>query len=245
MEKFFRFTDEKSDKYWEAACNDLNLTIFFGKIHSAGRVEEKTFETKEKCIQEYEKLIKSKLKKGYVETIESNRPIHNSSTLNLIRDFEENNDIKVSPISKKLMNEDFYWSCVEETSPFGSDEGSDTFSFLREAFQDNPRTKPIDFLNSQFLSNPDFYPLRDLNCLDSDFLKKNFDDSDLLIIQDNAIWAVAFGQLVIRGHIDEEVISLAKISLKRQLLDVFKPFLNKRESQIQKNASCFGTITLA
>ncbi|MDP1814214.1 MAG: WGR domain-containing protein [Leadbetterella sp.] len=235
MEKFFRFTDEKSDKYWEVVCYDVNLTIFFGKMGSAGRVEEKTFETQEKCLQEFEKLIKSKTKKGYVETIESNRPISNSSTLNLIKDFEDNEDIKVSPISKKLMNEDFYWNCTEETSPFGSDEGSDTFSFLREAFQENPRTKPLDFLMSQFAANPDFYPLKDLHCLDSEYLKNNFEDLDLLIIQDNAIWAVAFGQLVLRGHIDDEVKALAKVSFKRQLLEVFRPFFEKqRESQILK-----------
>ena len=66
-------------------------------------------------------------------------------------------------------------------------------------------------------------------------MQNNFEDLDLLIIQDNAIWAVAFGQLVLRGHIDDEVKALAKVSFKRQLLEVFRPFFEKqRESQILK-----------
>ncbi|MBK9936298.1 MAG: hypothetical protein IPP05_19800 [Cytophagaceae bacterium] len=56
MEKFFRFTDEKSDKYWEAACNDLNLTIFFGKIHSAGRVEEKHLKLRKNVFRNMKSL---------------------------------------------------------------------------------------------------------------------------------------------------------------------------------------------
>jgi uncharacterized protein YfeS/predicted DNA-binding WGR domain protein len=220
MEKYLRFTDEKSDKYWEIVCKETKSTVFFGRIGSAGRVEEKSFATNEECIKEAEKQIASKIKKGYNETLISNRPIKDAKTLLNILEFEENWDVKASPISKKLMNEPFYWSCIEESSPFGSDEGSDTFSFLKEFYQENPGKKTLDFLLNIFNESTEVYPLKDLNCIDEVELKALNIDLYYVIIQDSAIWAAAFGQLVLKGKIDEELKNIAKNALTRQTLNV-------------------------
>lgn len=220
MEKFYRFSEDNSDKYWEIDYKGTTITVFFGKIGSAGRVEEKNYASEAECLKEVEKLIASKLKKGYNETQTSNRPIKEATTLTNIKEFEEQWDIKVSLISKKLMNEPFFWSCIEETSPFGSDEGNDTFSFLKDGFQENPRMKPMDFLMETF-QDKSIYQLEDLNCIDSDTLEANIEELDYVIIQDSAIWATTFGQLVIKGTVDSELKQIALNSLKRQTLEIF------------------------
>ncbi len=220
MERYFRFSDDNSDKYWEVIYNETTSTVFFGRTGSAGRVEEKNYISETECIKEVEKQIASKLKKGYKETQTTNRPIKDAETLSNINDFEEQWDFKVSPLSKKLMNESFFWSCIEETSPFGSDEGSDVFSSLLEGFQENPRMKPIDFLMETF-EDKSIYQLDDLNCIDSDTLEENIAELDYIIIQDSAIWATTFGQLVIKGAVDNELKQIAINSLKRQTLELF------------------------
>lgn len=222
MDKYFRFVNENSDKYWEIEYTQNTYNVFFGRTGSAGRTDSKEFKDVKECEKEIAKLINSKLKKGYFEVPESTRPVKEANTLKDISQFEEDWDIKVSPISKKLMNQSFFWSCVEETSPFGSDDGSDMFSFLKDAFQENPRTKPLSFLLGNFIDKS-LYPLNNLNLIDEDEIISDLGDSDYeyVIRQDSSIWAVAFGQLVLRGVIDFELKEIAKNSLKRQKQNMF------------------------
>jgi uncharacterized protein YfeS len=222
MEKYFRYTEDTSDKYWEVTFEGNSVQTFFGKVGSAGRVEEKTYSSSDECLKEVEKLIKSKLKKGYQEVAESSRVVKDASTLIEIRDFEDEWGIKANPISKKMMNESFFWSCIEETSPFGNDEGNDTFAFYYESQLENPRLKPLDFLEERF-SDTSFYPLQDLMLTDSSDIQAKVKDTffDNVIIQDNAIWATAFGQLVLKGKVDEKIKAFALAALERQKLPMF------------------------
>ena len=36
------------------------------------------------------------------------------------------------------MNEDFFWDCVDERAPFGSDEGNDAYYEWRHWREENP-----------------------------------------------------------------------------------------------------------
>jgi predicted DNA-binding WGR domain protein len=67
MKRYFEFKDDKSHKFWEIEINDDSFTVRFGKIDSQGQTQEKSFESKEIATKEAEKLIKEKLKKGYLE----------------------------------------------------------------------------------------------------------------------------------------------------------------------------------
>lgn len=71
---YFEFVGEDKDseaafssKYWEIEQVGKKLTIRFGKIGTDGQLTVKEYESKEDAQKEYEKLIKSKTKKGYVE----------------------------------------------------------------------------------------------------------------------------------------------------------------------------------
>ena len=57
-----------SSKFWDVVLNDNQLTIRFGRIGTNGQTQAKTVTTPDAARREQEKLIRSKLAKGYVET---------------------------------------------------------------------------------------------------------------------------------------------------------------------------------
>lgn len=57
----------ESSKFWQVTQEGEKLTIVFGKIGTNGQTTEKSFTSVEEATSEMEKLIKSKLKKGYKE----------------------------------------------------------------------------------------------------------------------------------------------------------------------------------
>jgi uncharacterized protein YfeS len=69
------------------------------------------------------------------------------------------------PKARKLLTEDFYWSPVEETGPFGSDDGSDAFYGFREWRMSNKKVSPVKYIE-ELLINWN-YPKFNLNELDS------------------------------------------------------------------------------
>lgn len=64
----FEFTDGSSRKFWNIEVTGTYYQVKFGKIGSNGQTQRKTFATATEAQAEMDKLIKEKLKKGYVET---------------------------------------------------------------------------------------------------------------------------------------------------------------------------------
>jgi len=58
---------EHAEKYWEIQLVGTKVTVRFGKIGADGQLKVKEFDTKEAAQAEYDKLIKEKTKKGYIE----------------------------------------------------------------------------------------------------------------------------------------------------------------------------------
>jgi uncharacterized protein YfeS len=148
---------------------------------------------------------------------------------------------KAHPIAKRLMNEEFYWSPIEETAPFGSDDGSDTYAGFTEWRQTHKKENPKIFLMEQI--NYWGYPSFDLTETDFEKLKPYLKKSDLgtrfMSGIDAAIVAIAFGQLYLEGTIHKEFKDLTITSIQRQLNpkmlslwgDTYKI---KREEQLKK-----------
>ena len=57
----------ESSKFWQVTQDGKKLTIIFGKIGTNGQTTEKSFDTNDEAKAEMDKLIKSKIKKGYKE----------------------------------------------------------------------------------------------------------------------------------------------------------------------------------
>jgi len=124
------------------------------------------------------------------------------------------------PRAKQLLSEEFYWSPVEESGPFGSDDGSDAFHGFVHWRQNDQGTSPTVFVEELIADWG--YPPFDFNELDEGKLKDYMSSSPIgprtLTGQDNAIIAVGFGQFVLEGRVDEDMKSMTKTALDRQLL---------------------------
>jgi uncharacterized protein (TIGR02996 family) len=64
----FQFSDSTSHKFWNIEVKDTYYQVKFGKVGTNGQTQRKTFATAADAQAEMDKLIKEKLKKGYVET---------------------------------------------------------------------------------------------------------------------------------------------------------------------------------
>lgn len=67
MKKHLEYQDEKSHKFWEIEVKDNSQTITYGKVGSKGQSNTKYFPFEEAAINDAEKKIKAKIKKGYFE----------------------------------------------------------------------------------------------------------------------------------------------------------------------------------
>ncbi|MCP9763547.1 DUF6493 family protein [Lacihabitans soyangensis] len=68
MIHYLTFQNGDSDKFWQIETNGTTFTVKFGKIGTEGQSQTKTYDTEEVCIQEAQKKIEEKLKKGYQDS---------------------------------------------------------------------------------------------------------------------------------------------------------------------------------
>ena len=66
METLLIYKDDLSNKFWKINVTGNSFTVTYGKVGTVGAVKTKEFELEEICQKEANKLIQSKLKKGYV-----------------------------------------------------------------------------------------------------------------------------------------------------------------------------------
>ncbi len=71
MKRNFINQKELSDKFWNIECSGKIQTISFGKTGTKGRETVKEYADEKECLQESEKLIAQKIKKGYTEIQEN------------------------------------------------------------------------------------------------------------------------------------------------------------------------------
>lgn len=65
--RMFECVNDKSCKFWEVWLSGSSLFTRYGKIGVDGQVTEKNYDSKDTASQEADKIIKQKIKKGYVE----------------------------------------------------------------------------------------------------------------------------------------------------------------------------------
>lgn len=63
----FRYSDSKSDKFWNITVEAKTHTVQYGRVGTQGQYKTKEFESEAKAQADTEKLIAQKTKKGYVE----------------------------------------------------------------------------------------------------------------------------------------------------------------------------------
>ena len=63
----FEFSEGSSNKFWEIQVSGKKFTTRHGKIGTDGTEVNKEFSSPEEATKESEKLVREKVKKGYVE----------------------------------------------------------------------------------------------------------------------------------------------------------------------------------
>ena len=142
-------------------------------------------------------------------------------------DGEENYGIDINNAHKKaiqLIPEDFFWSCIDELAPFGSDEGDTALAEFRDWRKANPKTPTIECLkwviegvgemsfedyNSEMLSR---------SKIKSQIEDEDFDDQQYIYTLDISVIATGFAQLVDEGLIESQNKKIIKLAIDRQII---------------------------
>lgn len=124
----------------------------------------------------------------------------------------------------ELIPEEFFWSCIDELAPFGSDEGDMALAEFRDWRKENPKTATLDCLkwviesvgemefddyNSEMLSK---------SKIKSQIEDKDFDDQQYIYTLDNSVIATGFAQLVDEGIIETENKKIIQLAIDRQII---------------------------
>lgn len=66
VETLLIYQNDTSNKFWKIYVSGNSFTVTYGKVGTGGSVKVKDFESEAACQKEAERLIQSKLKKGYI-----------------------------------------------------------------------------------------------------------------------------------------------------------------------------------
>jgi uncharacterized protein YfeS len=123
------------------------------------------------------------------------------------------------PNTRVLMNDEWYYSPIDDMAPFGSDDAADTYAYFYEWRQTNKKASIKKIILNHFLHWG--YPQSDLETTDYEkftpFLEQNELGDRLLFGMDAAIIAAAIGQLYLEGKIDPDIKAFARTAIKREL----------------------------
>ncbi|MBD2705641.1 WGR domain-containing protein [Spirosoma sp. BT702] len=99
MTRYFSFTDDKSDKFWQIDTHDTSFTVTFGKRGTTGQSQVKTFDTADRCQREADKLIREKTAKGYVESGDS-QPITSQPRVATLRPASADKEAEIATLTR-------------------------------------------------------------------------------------------------------------------------------------------------
>ncbi|MEM7478622.1 MAG: molybdate metabolism regulator [Planctomycetota bacterium] len=126
------------------------------------------------------------------------------------------------PRSRELMRKGFFWDCVNELAPFGSDGGSDAYYEWRHWRSENPNSPPSACI--AWIMNGQLSGYNDKLCSDEQISADlaNPDDAYLadhydMFTLDATVIASALGQLLDEGKIDPDAKQYARVAVKHQL----------------------------
>ena len=134
--------------------------------------------------------------------------------------------------ARELFKEEFYWSPIEETSPFGSDDGADAFHQFQEWRETNKTASPFIFI--EMLLDTWGYSKRPAPH-DAEVAEYLVERS--VLGTNNVIIAVGFGQFVLEGKIDKDLLARTVKSVEQECkpsrLSVFaEDYQGKRLEQL-------------
>jgi len=147
------------------------------------------------------------------------------------------------PNAQELLVNDFYWSSMEETGPFGSDAGSDAFYGYRAWRRTNIDKSPVEYLRKFYanwnLKQLDLQEHRDSVIIE--YINSENINGMILVDTDNAAISVGFGQFMLEGKMDHDIKHLVDLAITRErksiLLEQFAPnYVTTRQKHLEEMA---------
>jgi len=125
------------------------------------------------------------------------------------------------PNAIKLVPEEFFWDCVDELAPFGSDEGDMALAEYRDWRKLNPNTPILECMKWS-IEGVGEIPYENYNesLLSKEVIKEHiynqeYNDHYYIYTLDATVIGTGFGQLVDEGKIDEDIKPTISIALTR------------------------------
>lgn len=142
--------------------------------------------------------------------------------------------------AQALMPDDFFYNVIDDSAPFGNDDGWDVLYSLKEWIADNPGVSKKEFVDEKLAewNYPAFnYQTTDIKDAIA-FWNSTEIGFRLLMGIDQAIIATAFGQLYLEGKMDPDIKEIVRIVLGRQMtsemLDAWDDMKQDRKKKLQK-----------
>ncbi len=168
---------------------------------------------------------------NFLKRIFGKKETENKDSKGLVEnEFNQNGDEESYGIEKEnshrraieLIPEEFFWSCVDELAPFGSDEGDTALSEFRDWRKNNPNKETYDCIkwtiegvSEQDMSNYN-QKILDRTEIKERIADENFDDQQFIFTVDISVIATGFGQLVDEGKIDLKNKPIIQLAIDRQ-----------------------------
>lgn len=119
------------------------------------------------------------------------------------------------PDARQLLDDPFYWDCVDEFAPHGNDTGADVLELFRTWRRRN-KAKPVLSFLARLLKDWEFDDAASA-LAGKPLAKWSRDDETALEVLDDAAIALAFAQLKLEATIDAEAVASALAAIDRQL----------------------------
>jgi uncharacterized protein YfeS len=124
----------------------------------------------------------------------------------------------------ELIPDDFFWDCVNELAPFGSDEGDTALAEFRDWRKKHPRAtlekcliwviESVGEIKVKHYNDTIFDEAK----VKTQLADKDFDDQQYIYTLDISVISTAFAQLVDEGKIDVAAKPYVARALKRQMV---------------------------
>ena len=129
------------------------------------------------------------------------------------------NGVIPHPNAIKIAKFEFFWSLSNHLSPFGNEIAILIFEDFTDWIEKNPNTPVIQFI-TMVLEYWDL-SLKEYNkaILEQDNILELFDYDlyERVLIMDLSIISIGFAELIIKGHIDENIKNIIQIAILRQM----------------------------
>lgn len=119
--------------------------------------------------------------------------------------------------AREALTDAFFWDASDPTAPFGGDVGLEVIEALRDARDEDPQGDLVALLD-ELLTCWEVASER-WDVVDEAEVQAIGEEDELgLLLRDEALLALAFGQIVVEGRVDAEIRRRALLALRRQSL---------------------------